>query len=534
MMRWLACALAAALASPPSIDPGVEHLSAERMRADVAFLASRELAGRASGSPGAEQAAEFVASEMRKAGLQPAAGGSYLQPVPLVEFDADLNESVFGWKLGNQPGVETTFRPAANFLCRFPEPVAITAGVVFAGYGITAPELGYDDYAGVDARGKFVLVLAGEPQRDKADSIFGGRGDTLYAGAYAKLLNAEKHGAVALLVAAPRNSARVRASSNDSVEPNVPVQALPRTGGEIPLVSLAPHVAEDLLQAVHKDRAEIESKLDATLKPGPFDFTGVVMTLDHRLTRSQPVSSANVAGWIEGSDPKLKDETVILAAHYDHLGSVGDKYFPGANDNASGAAAVMELARSLAASRIRPRRSILFAVFGSEEEGTLGSFHYIRHPLRPLEGTVAVLDLDMIGRNETPGPETDGRWRVPPDTANSLDPVGTQFSPELRRLMEAANRRVGLKLDFRLDADHSLEILQRCDHYPFALAHIPSVWLFGGFHPEYHEITDTVDRLNFTKMLKVAQLTMRLAWELANQDGRPKFILRLAPVKETA
>jgi hypothetical protein len=535
MTRLLVYALAAALASPPSIDPGVEHLSAERMRADVTFLASKELAGRVSGSAGAKDAAEFLAGEMQKAGVQTVPGeASHFQTFPLVEFDVDLNESALGWKLEHQPGVETTFRPAANFLCRYPEPVSITAGVVFAGYGITAPELGYDDYAGIDVRGKFVLVVAGEPQREKADSIFGGRGDTIYAGMHSKQLNAEKHGAAALLVAAPYNSARVRVTSDDLVEPQVPVQALPRASTDIPVVSLAAHVADDLFQAVRQERADLETRIDAALKPQSFTLNGIVMTLEHRLQFSRPVSSANVTGWLEGADPKLKEDAIVIAAHYDHLGSAGDKYFPGANDNASGSAAVLELARSLAASRIRPRRSILFIVFGSEEEGTLGSLYYVRHPLRPLERTVAVLDLDMIGRSETPGPETQGRWHVPADTANSLDPVGTQYSPELRHLLEAANRRVGLKLDFRLDADHSLDVLQRCDHYPFALAHIPSVWLFGGFHPEYHQITDTADRLNYSKMLKVAQLTMRLAWEMANQEARPRFVLRLPPVKEIA
>ncbi len=531
----LVCALHAVPGARPSIDVPIGRLSAERMRSDVAFLCSPAIAGRLSGEPGSQSAADFVAAAMRNAGLQPAAGaGSYFQQIPLLEFEIDETESTLGWLLQKQPGLSTVFHPPGNFFCRFPKSAETEAGVVFAGYGITAPELHYDDYAGLNARGKFVLALAGEPQRERADSVFNGRGDTLYAGSYSKLRNAAKHGAAGLLLASGRSSARIRASSGKAIEPDVPEQALADEETGIPLVSIASHVADDLLRAAHKQRADLESRIDATLRPQSFELAGIRMTLDHRLLRSRAVSSVNIAASIEGSDPKLKSETVLVCAHYDHLGAAGGHYFPGANDNASGTAAVLELARAFAGSGVRPRRSLLFIVFGSEEEGLLGYFYYVRHPLRPLEETVAVLDLDMIGRDETPGPETDGQWHVPADTANALDPVGTHYSPDLRRAMEAANARVGLKLDFRLDADHSLDIMQRCDHYPFALEHIPAVWLFGGFHPEYHQVTDTPDRLNFTKMLKVTQLTMRLAWELANQEGRPKFILRPGPVKETA
>lgn len=276
-------------------------------------------------------------------------------------------------------------------------------------------------------------------------------------------------------------------------------------------------------------------KIDAALRPQSFELPGVKLTLDHRLARSERITtSSNVAGWIEGADSALRGETVLLTAHHDHHGAVPGGYFPGANDNASGTAGVIELARAFAASGLRPRRSILFVVFGSEEKGLLGSFYYVDHPLRPLDKTAAVVNLDMIGQNETPSLQTDGRWHVPADTGNALNPVGTHYSPDLRREIEAANEKVGLKLDFRLDADHALDIFQRCDHYPFALERIPSVWFFTGFHPEYHQTTDTVDRLNFPKMLKIVRLAMRVVWDLANQPERPRFDPAPGPVKETA
>lgn len=533
LLGWvLALALAAAPAGP-SIDSAVERLSAERMRADVTFLSSKPLAGRLSARPSDDAAAEFLAAELRKAGVPPV-GGSYFQTIPLAEFEVDGEHSSLGWISHGAADVERTLHPAGNFACRFPESARITAGVVFAGYGITAPELNYDDYAGVDVRGKWVLVLAGEPQREQADSVFNGRGDTIYAGSRVKPLEAQKHGAVGLLLIGGRMGSLVRASSGGAVTAHLPAQALAESRFRIPVVTLSLAAGEDLLQTVGKDRAGLVHQIDAALKPQSFEMRGVKLALDHRVTHAQPVSSANVLGWIEGSDPALKNETVLLCGHHDHLGSVPEGYFPGANDNASGAAAVVELARAFAASGLKPRRSILFIVFGSEEEGLLGSFHYVEHPLRPLEKTVAVVNLDMIGQNETPSLQTEGRWHIPADTTNAVDPIGTHYAPELRRLIEAANERIGLKLDFRLDADHSLDVFQRCDHYPFALERIPAVWLFGGFHPEYHQTTDTVDRLNFPKMLKITKLAMRLAWELANESGRPHWLAKPGPVKETA
>ena len=521
----LASSLAALLAASGPLDSALAHLSAVRMRADVAFLSSKSLAGRRSGLPGGEIAAEFLAAEMEKAGLRPAAGSNFLQTIPVVEFEVDAAASSL--TLAGK-----TLPRAGNFTCNFPESVRLSARVVFAGYGITAPELGYDDYAGIDVRGKWALVLPGEPQRQNRDSIFNGPGDTIYAGPRLKILNAQQHGAAGvLLLPGPAPEApRVTGSGGSPAAPR-PSQALARSRLVIPLVTLLAPAAADLLP----NRRELAEKIDSAGRPASFALPGAGVTLDHRISGSLPIPSANVAGWIEGSDPRLKAETIIVCAHHDHLGASGDAYFPGANDNASGAAAVLELARALAASGLRPRRSVLFLIFGSEEVGLLGSYYYVQNPLRPLASTAAVVNLDMIGRNETPSPQTDrGRWHIPADTSNALNPIGAHYSPGLRRAIESANAQAGLRLDFRLDADHTLNILQRCDHYPFLLERIPSVWLFTGFHPEYHQPTDTVDRLNLDKMLKIARLALQMIWDLANQDAAPKFVPNPGPVKDTA
>ncbi len=241
-------------------------------------------------------------------------------------------------------------------------------------------------------------------------------------------------------------------------------------------------------------------------------------------SESHSGTSANVAGLLEGSDARLKNETVMLTAHYDHLGARNGVVYPGANDNASGTAAVMELARLFASSGVKPRRSLLFVVFGSEEEGMLGSHYYCNHPLRPLALTRAVINLDMIGRNEAHIPQSEGVVQIPADTSNELNLVGTFYSPDLRNVVEREDKVVGLQLDTKFDGDHDLNVLFRCDHFPFLVHHVPAVWFFGGFHPGYHEPSDTVDKLNFPKIEKVIRLAQLSAAELANATNTPRFI----------
>jgi Zn-dependent M28 family amino/carboxypeptidase len=183
----------------------------------------------------------------------------------------------------------------------------------------------------------------------------------------------------------------------------------------------------------------------------------------------------------------------------------------------------MELARLFLESGRRPRRSLLFVVFGSEEQLMMGSFHYTAHPLRPLASTRAVLNLDMIGRDEAHIPQSQGVLEIPVDTSNELNLVGTMYSADLLETIERENRSVGLTLDKKFDSDHVLNALFRCDHLPFLVAGIPAIWLFGGFHPGYHEPSDTVEKLNFPKMEKVIQLAYRVAEQVATDPRVPRF-----------
>jgi len=499
-----------------------QSISADRMRADLQFLSSDALEGRLSLRRGSEVAIQWIASEFAKAGLKPAAGNSFLQEFALMEFRADRNESYL---------IAGSRRESVTSL--FPNDVTVRAPVVFAGFGITAPEFGYDDYAGLDARGKIALVFDHEPQEDDPRSVFNGTGNTRHASAHVKILNAQRHGAVAVLLMNEPNRkhptsgermARVPGSQDRSRR--VASQAI--AGGEIkiPLVSVSDAAAAELLRSAGRTPAALQSAIDRDLKPQSMPLSGPPAEVRIVIGERRRALTANVIGMLEGSDPELKKETIVFTAHYDHDGASDTAIFHGADDNGSGTAGVVELARAFAASPARPKRTLLFAIFAAEERGLLGSYYYTAHPLRPLDTTRAVINFDMIGRNETPSPQTDGLMAIDQDTTNELNLIGTINTPDYREIVEAANKRVGLRLNYKWDADAALGIFQRSDQFPFALHDIPAVWWFTGFHPDYHQASDTVEKINFGKMEKIVRLAFLTGQALADGKGAPRFVAR--------
>jgi hypothetical protein len=504
--------------APSTARQPAPEVSRERLRADLDFLASPPLEGRASLTQGASAAAWFLATELRKAGLQPAHGDSYLQPFDLVPLRLDRDRSVVAVQ---QSGEEARFTPVA---VAFADPAArldLTLDVVFAGYGITAPEFGYDDYAGLDVRGKAVLVFDHEPREDDPGAPFHGTGFTLHANVWSKTWTAQRHGAAALLVVtepvnahrmAPRPPARV----------NAPAQALAHGELRIPRITIPAEAAAALLKGTRRTPADWQRTIDQALRPASRPLTGAVVRLQAANQGGPRQPSWNVAGLLPGSDPRLRDETVLVTSHYDHLGVQGGVLYPGANDNGSGTVAMLEVARLLAAAR--PARSVLFVSFGSEEQLMLGSYHYVAAPLRPLGTTRAVINLDMIGRSEEHTAESTGAYPITAGQSDQLNMVGAIYSPDLAGLLrrEAAGA-AALRLSDKFDRDSSMRALFRCDHLPFLQKGIPAVWLFGGFHPGYHEPADTVDRIDFDKMARTVRLTVDAVRALASTAPPPAF-----------
>ncbi|HEX7085724.1 MAG TPA: M28 family peptidase [Vicinamibacterales bacterium] len=497
---------------------GEEQISRERMRADLEFLCSQPLEGRVSLGRGADVAAWFLASEMRKIGLQPAAGASYLQPFEVVPLSLDRERTAIEVHHG---GSVQQFSAGSVFFPEPAKPIDLTLDVVFAGYGITAPEVGYDDYAGLDVRGKAVLVFDHEPQEDDPASPFNGTGFTLHANTWTKTKTAERHGAAAILVVTePVN--RHRSAPRPRDRANAPRQGLARSELRIPRIGLSLEAAEALLRGTGRSAAEWQTAIDKAPSPASRPLDGVRVRIRAANRETAARTSWNVAGLLEGTDPVLRQQTILVTSHYDHLGVQNDRLYPGANDNASGVVAMLETARVLAAHR--PARSVLFVSFGSEEQLMLGSYHYVAHPLRPLDSTIAVINLDMIGRNEEHTPESQGAYAITAGRSDQLNLVGAVFSPDLHKVLEKEAAAAGIELSTKFDRDSTSRALFRCDHLPFLQKKLPAIWVFGGFHPGYHEPVDTVDRLDFDKLANAVRLAAAAVRTLGMPDqATPRF-----------
>lgn len=554
----MACVSARIHAQSPNVPDderkGFTSLSQDDLHHDIDYLASDKLQGRMSLQPGDAMAVDWISGQFAKAGYDPVATGpggmpSYKQTFDIIEYRPDRVNNSLTLVRGGKP----TVWHAPDFIGAYKHPVNITAPVVFAGYGITAPGLNYDDYDGLDARGKIVLIFEHEPQENDPQSAFYGIGNTKYATTRVKVLNAQMHGAVAVILVPepnrkhPSNAERVaRIGGTTQRSTPLPLQAIDDDEVTIPAVTVTNAVADALLAGTGTDGAALQTRIDNEFHPHSTPIPGTTASLHLRNISEDSGSISNVVALLKGSDPQLASDTIIISAHHDHDGTApcpaGQEgvdqsgqpipagpdcvdIWHGADDNASGTAGVIALARAFAANGPKPRRSILFVVFGGEERGLLGSYWMAQHPIRPLVSTRAMINFDMIGRDEKPSPQTDGLIDVPADTSNRLNLVGAEYSPDYAKVVQDENNTgINLVLDDRFDHDNALNVLFRSDQFPFLLRNVPALWWFTGFHPDYHHITDTADKIDYPKMVKILELAYLTAWQFANEATPPAFV----------
>ena len=282
-------------------------------------------------------------------------------------------------------------------------------------------------------------------------------------------------------------------------------------------------MGRDILAAAGRDAAPLRREIESVGQPRSQAMVDLTARVQSGLAEGHVVTTENVVGLVEGSDPTLKDKWVIVGAHHDHTGVRQGRVLAGADDDGSGTVCVLEMARALVSAERRPRRSVLFASWGAEEKGLLGSRYYTLHPLAPLKRTVAVLQLDMVGRDEAPLNAEDRRRFAGRDTSNAVNLVGTAYSPELRTLLGRLNAALDLELDYKLDRDIEQMIFTRSDQWPFAQQDVPSLFFTTGLHPEYHTPTDTPEKIRYDKMERIARLAYRALWATADADRRPAF-----------
>jgi Zn-dependent M28 family amino/carboxypeptidase len=225
---------------------------------------------------------------------------------------------------------------------------------------------------------------------------------------------------------------------------------------------------------------------------------------------------------LEGSDPRLKAQTIIVTAHHDHMGTSNGHIYYGADDNASGVAGILAVARAMVKGNLHPKRSILFIAYDGEERIFLGSYFYVTHPAVPLSQTVATLNLDMIGRDED-----DANWPTPADhNVNMVNVLGTRYNPALRKIIDRNNAAEGLRLDYKMDRVDPDSLWSRSDHFWFATLHIPQVEFQTGLHPDYHTENDTWQRINYPKTTKIVRLVFLSVADLASSDAPIPFVAK--------
>ena len=513
-----------------------DSITAADLEREVRLLAADEMRGRLTDTPGNRRAARHIADRFEHFGLRAAApAAGYRQPVELLT--AALGErNALRMRSGGQ--VETAEIVHDFFPAPFSASGHAAGPVVFAGFGIAAADLGHDDYGGADVAGRIVLVLDHEPGEFDPDSPFAGVVASERGRALRKALEAQRRGALALVIAADVHNHARRWSLPDLARrawppdpPRIPHYQLAAWVRRlrIPAVRISLEQAERLVRPTGRTLRELAARAETPGGAAPLAIPDVTLEVTTTV-RHEATSVNNVVGLIEGADPRLRHEWLIVCAHYDHEGATETRIFNGADDDASGVAGLLEIAEAYAlAARggARPSRSILLAAWNAEEQGLLGAWAYTERPLAPLDDTVAVINMDMIGRSEEVPPGAGYRFAgLEPQTAesnrNAVNIIGYSFSTGLRAAAEAANRHALLELRFRYDNNRS-NLLRRSDHWPFLFHRVPAIFVHTGLHPDYHTERDRPETLDYDKMARVVRLVYDLSWDLAQGGPRPAF-----------
>ena len=513
----------AAPAAAQEVDKALEAIRPEAIRAHMRFLADDLLEGRRTATRGYDIAARYVAARFEELGLEPAGtNGSWFQPVPMLQMTTLPEESSLTLHRGRRK-VELEYGP--DFLVRSStEQANVTAPVVFAGFGVSAPELGYDDYAGLDVKGKVVAILLGSP------STFPNDQRAYYSDRSVQARNAAARGAVGLLgIYTPEREKRMpwRVALQHTHWPSVTwvdEAGQPQFSIRLPAAALSLKGARELFDGAPSTLDEIFKAAEAGRPPA---FELPVRATLRSAGRGRKAESPNVAAVLRGSDPKLRDEYVVLSAHLDHVGvepsgEGSDTIYNGAYDNASGIAVMLEVAKAF--TRLpAPRRSVLFLAVTGEEEGLNGSDYFARHPTVPIDRIVANTNLDMF-------------LMLYP--LRDVIAFGAEHSSLERVVKEAADR---LGVEVSPDPFPEQVLFIRSDHYSFVQQGVPSIFLSTGLKSSdpavdakavwgkwmqevYHKPGDDMSQpIDFGSGVTFAKLNFLISWMVAQEEAAPSW-----------
>jgi hypothetical protein len=548
---------------------GFDAIRAADMMAMLAFLASDQLEGREVGTRGYDTAAAYAQSLFTLWGLKPggdpprpaapAFAAPAARPAPgpergfLQEFAMkEVREAVSRITLESASGPSRrsrTFQPGVDYTFNSLLDIEASAPLVFAGYGISERGIGYDDLAGIDVKDRAVMILSEAPGKDDAASPFqkkelkdkyfpampGRRGGADFIKASVLF----KRGALAVLVV--KNSieqgdvawdilAQQQVQDDKPILPDsrkkllIPgAKAMPWEGRNLARISR--EMADAMLEGSGETIEGLRNKIAARYRPHSFALAGASLRLENRVT-CQLIQSANVIAYIEGSDPQLKGQAVVIGGHLDHLGRRGDYIFNGAEDNASGACGVLAAARALAANPEKPRRSVVFCLWTGEEEGLLGSRWYVEHPLFAMKDTVAYLNMDMIAqhwdekglRRMTRMLGVNADELLKRVKAENFLPLSlSERSDDLKDALQRADRSVGFDILYRETPREMDRMSGGSDHASFAAAGSPWAFFFSGMSDVYHTPADSIEKFDGSTMERVAKMVYLAAFLLADK-----------------
>jgi hypothetical protein len=493
---FVAACLIFTSAAQDSTNTGVGSIRAEELRQKVSHIASEEFKGRGNGTPALDAAARYIADVFEKNGLKAAGdAGTYFQHFNI--YSARLGrQNTLQIRLSRDSALD--LKVETDFIPEFWS----TSGALVGPLQILE-EKRENRTDLPDLKGKIAVefedsIVSDDPEFP-ANAVEGRK--LQEAGAIAVIIVqslSDRSRRIGNLTENLREDLPVRLTSMASVD----TVSYP----QIPIVVLSSEIGRQILAEFKKPHAAITARLSVDLE---------------RRTHS----TQNVLALIPGSDPNLKDEVMIVGGHYDHDGEAYGQIWYGADDNASGTAALLELAEAFGSGAAPPARSVLLCAWAGEEKGLLGSRYYVGHPFFPLNKTIAMFQMDMIGRNEEHG--ANNSQQIPEEHAaaneTSLNVLGSAFAPELKTIISSMNMQTSLTLHFRYDFGAE-DLMRRSDQWSFLQKGIPAIFFFTGLHPDYHTPRDTAEKINYPKLESVTKLVYLTAFQLANSQGRPHVV----------
>jgi len=505
---------------------GLESINQKDLKKHMLFLASDELEGRDTGEPGLEVAARYLAVQAENLSLRPAdTENGYYQPYIIEEKGYDREQSSITI---HSEGEDSLVNQESFYI--FPSPqgdeMLIEGEVVFAGYGINDDAHNYNDFENIDVEGKVVLIMNRAPMNEDGTLMqfdhdkWSGMQNMQY-----KLPTIFQQGARAVLMVFDPKSGY---QSIEDLSPGIAKYLgksrtlkneegssdMPGMGSNLVLIHR--NVAEQLLSGSGYKLEDLQNEIDQNLAPRSFALEGTSVKV-RLLMETRDVVVSNIFGMIEGSDPVLKNEVVIYLAHYDHVGTDGSGgVFNGADDNASGTVALIEIAEAFKKEKKRPKRSIGFLWVSAEEIGLFGSQYFADHPLIPAENIAAAINLDMVARTKTAEDAASKRSGLTIQGGDTVKVIGGMQSKVLMDINEKTLEEMGLVGNYTYnDLNHSERYFYRSDHISFARKDIPVLFYSTGTHADYHMLDDVEERLDYDKFLKMTRFCYKAGFNVA-------------------